>query len=375
MGIATALRGRVHMKRVAFHVTPSFAPGGAQVRAAQIMNHLGPDYRHAIVSLDGDFSAGARLGPATDWRPLTISRSRNPLTMALRLRRLLRSHNPDLVLTYNWGAIDAVVAATSLRLPIIHTEDGFGAEEAEGQKRRRVVFRRFALQSTYRVVAPSYLLVDIMHRIWRLPPVRVQYIPNGVDTSRFVPRLPSRNAGPAVIGTACHLRPEKRIDLLLSLFARIASAHDVQLHIAGDGPERTKLQELARELGVGNQVRFHGHQEDLPAFYSNLDIFAMTSSTEQMPLSVLEAMASGLPVVSTDVGDVRHMVSPENKPYIVTDPNAWTAAAGQLLTDITLRQGTGAANRRHCVDAFGLHTMLRQYEVLYEQACNSGSGR
>ena len=109
--------------------------------------------------------------------------------------------------------------------------------------------------------------------------------------------------------------------------------------IVGDGAERPALQALAAELGLAERVEFAGHQADTPAFYARFDVFALSSDTEQMPLSVIEAMASGLPVVSTDVGDVRLMVAAENAPFITgLDEDSMTGALAALVADPAARQ-------------------------------------
>ena len=95
----------------------------------------------------------------------------------------------------------------------------------------------------------------------------------------------------------------------------------IRLVVVGDGPERPALEQQARDLGIAENVEFAGWHEELVPLYRQFDIFALSSTTEQMPLSVLEAMACGLPVVSTDVGDVSKMVADENRPMVVDLPN------------------------------------------------------
>jgi glycosyltransferase involved in cell wall biosynthesis len=138
----------------------------------------------------------------------------------------------------------------------------------------------------------------------------------------------------------------------------------LRLRIAGDGSERGSLEHQAAALGIGAKVDFLGHQDDLPAFYQSLDIVVLTSSTEQMPLCVLEAMACGLPVVSTDVGDVRNMVSAANKPFVI--PTGGLAQALLVLArDAMLRKILGRDNRCRCAKMYALEVMFRRYSELY----------
>jgi glycosyltransferase involved in cell wall biosynthesis len=288
--------------------------------------------------------------------------------MICRLRDAIRACRPDAVLTYNWGTIDGVIAARSLALPAIHTEDGFGADEAVAQKLRRVWYRRAVLRHASRVIAPSEQLRCIMRHTWRLPECRVVYIPNGVDVELFRPARGRQARNEIVIGTAANLRPEKRLELLLDVFARVASAMPARLRIAGEGAERAMLEQKAGELSIADRVEFLGHQEDLLQFYHSLDVFALTSSTEQMPLSVLEAMACGLPVVSTNVGDVWNMLAEANRRFVVGAEKLADALA-ILAVNEEMRAAVGQSNRERCVCHYPLAGMFEQYRRLYRGVC------
>jgi glycosyltransferase involved in cell wall biosynthesis len=356
--------GQVHF----LHVTPSFAPGGAQVRTVQIINHLGPRFRHSIVSLDSDFSAAEAIGPAIHIQLLGCHSSRNPVTMTQRIFRLLRDEKPDLVLTYNWGSIDAVTAAAIAgKTPLIHIEDGFGDDEAGGQKLRRVLCRRLLLRRAHSVVAPSRTLFEMMAHVWKLPRVKLTHIPNGIDVEQFTPAA-SGSGGDLVIGTVCHLRREKRIDILLEAFAALQVREPARLVIAGDGPERPALEEKARGLGVEKRVSFLGRRKNPAEIYRRMRLFAISSSTEQMPLSVLEAMACGLPIAGIDVGDVKEMVSDSNKPFIAASRGQFPAALAALAGDARLAAGIGASNRARCVNLYDRRQMLARYGTLFERA-------
>jgi glycosyltransferase involved in cell wall biosynthesis len=292
--------------------------------------------------------------------------------MFYRLGQLLAFNRPSLVLTYNWGSIEAVPAGfVAGRLPVIHAEDGFGVEEAVCQIPRRVLTRRVLLRFVFRAVAPSASLVDIMRDVWRLPEHKIEHIPNGIDLSCFSEISNRTKAGdPIVIGTVGHLRPEKRHDRLIAACAELSRSVPLRLIIAGDGSERPRLEEMVRLQGIGDRVRFLGHQADINTVYRQMDVFALSSATEQMPLSVLEAMACGLPVVSTDVGDVRKMVSSENGPLITTD-EGMVAALHKIAADPRARASIGRANRLHCRRTYDISKMFERYAVLYESAIKS----
>ncbi len=344
------------------HVFPTFAVGGAQVRFAAIANHFGAAFRHIVVSLDGDLSCRERLRPDLDviFPPVDAAKHAM-LANAWRFRRVLRRWRPDVLVTCNWGAIEFALANIVPVVRHLHVVDGFGPEERAAQLPRRVLVRRLALGRSP-VVLPSKNLVRIARDIWKLPRPVIRYIPNGIDLARFKPG-PRVAGNEPVIGTVAALREEKNIARLVRAFARLPAG---RLVIVGDGPQRTALTALAGELGIAHRVEFAGHQTDTPGFYARFDIFALSSDTEQMPLSVIEAMASGLPVVATDVGDVRLMVSAENAPFITKlDDAALAGALAALAADPGQRQRIGAANLRKAARDFDQAAMFRAHAALW----------
>ena len=348
------------------HVFSTFAVGGPQVRFAALANRFGPAWRHAIVAMDGNTACRERLGPELDvsFPAVTLRKGDTPGTIR-RCRRALLDLRPDLLVTCNWGAIEWAMANLLVRIRHIHIEDGFGPEERSRQLPRRVWTRRLVLRRAT-VVLPSRTLERIALDVWRLPRRRVHYIPNGI---RLLPPLPlperAGRAGEApVIGTVAALRPEKNLARLLQAFALLP--FPARLVIVGDGPERAGLEALAAGLGIAGSVHFTGHLAEPQAAYRQFDLFALSSDTEQMPLSVLEAMAAGLAVAATDVGDVASMLAEENRPYVMPrDPAALAAAMAALLADPALRQGIGAANRDRVAREYDQERMFLAYAGLF----------
>jgi glycosyltransferase involved in cell wall biosynthesis len=155
----------------------------------------------------------------------------------------------------------------------------------------------------------------------------------------------------------------------LRSFAAIREKAGCRLVIAGDGPERATLESLARQLLPDGSYVFTGHIDAVERVYSALDIFALPSDTEQMPTSLMEAMAAGLPAVATDVGDVLRMVSAENLPFIVQrDTQTFSDALFRLVCDQADRNRIGDANRAMARAQFEISRMFRDYEVLFS-AC------
>jgi glycosyltransferase involved in cell wall biosynthesis len=354
------------------HIFPSFAVGGAQVRFAALANRFGPRWRHVIASLDGRVECAQRLGPHVPFTLLQrpLPRGLDPLQAVWSVRGLLRRINPAVLVTSNWGSIEwAMANLLPPRLRHIHTEDGFGPDEAAGQKSRRILTRRVVLRWS-EVALPSRVLLDAARSIWRLPEARLHHIPNGLDLCRFRPDGPAAEVrvpgeGP-LIGTVAALRAEKNLGRLLRACALLRrEGRSLRLLVVGDGPERSALEALAHELGLADAVLFAGHLPDPAEAYRAMDIFALSSDTEQMPFSVMEAMATGLPVASTDVGDVRVMLPGEAMALVAArDEGALAGAIRPLLDDAGLRLRLGAANRAKAERDYDEETMFQAYAAL-----------
>jgi glycosyltransferase involved in cell wall biosynthesis len=340
----------------------------------RVINHFGKRFRHTVFALDNNFEAAC--GFAADLE-VALSPMRTPkrgsINTVFDSARILRRLRPDLLITYNWGAIEWAMAN---RLwpgsRHIHIEAGFSQREADSQIRRRVLFRRWALARCALVVVPSLLLEDLARHVWRLPVERVRYVPNGVDVARFSSPAPDVSPGFArrpdelVIGTVAPLRPEKNIGRLLRTFATLDASITARLVVAGDGIERRRLEGLAEELGIADRVDFTG-QVAPEAVLGTFDIFALSSDTEQMPNSLLEAMAASRAVAAVDVGDVKCIVCEDNRDFIVPRDNspAFAAALANLLRDPEKRRTLGLKNRERVVAAFSQERMFAAYSEIF----------
>ena len=357
------------------HVFSTFATGGPQVRFAKLAARLGSQFEHRLVAMDGCYDcmplvAGRAPVTALDAPP------RQGLPAMLRwFRRLFAAEQPDLVMTYNWGAIECALAtALPPRWRHLHLEDGFGPEEVAGQLGRRVLFRRLALCRSQKVIVPSHVLLRIARETWRLPEHRLALIPNGIDCAAFtgapdatlVPGL-QRTAETVVVGTVATLRPEKNIGRLIRVFAQAREQQPgLQLLIVGDGPSRAELEAEAAALNLGGVVHFAGHVAEPQRVLGLMDLFALSSNTEQMPISIIEAMAAGLPIAGLAVGDVALMVGGGNR-ELISPPGDEAGLARcllQLAGDADLRARLGAENRVHVGQHYDEDQMVAAHAAL-----------
>lgn len=363
------------------HVFPTFEPGGIQARAVDLMNELGDGFLHLVAAMDGVTTMVSRVRPGVGLETVEAPVKAGSYATARSAAKLIAACRPDLVATYNWGTIETAMAAVLFSsCPVLHAEDGFGPDEASQLARRRVWTRRVVLRGAKGVVVPSRTMERIALERYRLPRRKVIYLPNGVDTMRFAP---SRSAAarerfglpPAgvVVGAVGHLRPEKNLELLLAAFAQIGD-ESTRLLVVGDGPCRAGLEARAAELGLGRRAVFAGMLSDTTEAYAAMDIFAMSSATEQMPVALLEAMACGLPAVLTDVGDCAVMVARHAMPVIVPagDTSALAAALETMIASPELRDESGRSNRSLCQARYDRSTMLERYRQLYRWAAGRG---
>ncbi|EQB32232.1 glycosyltransferase family 4 protein [Sphingobium ummariense] len=360
------------------HVHGSFTLGGKEARAIRLMNLWGDRAHHSIVSAAPDaMGARAAIDPAVpvDFPDAPPMAGKPGIRRFRDISNFLKSF--DLILTYNWGAMDAAMAhrlsASLCALPpLIHHEDGFNADEADGLKPQRNLYRRIALQRAHALVVPSVRLEGIARQVWKQPAQKLHLIRNGVPVDRYAEPPPPdaipalrRTPGKLLVGTLAGLRPVKNIPRLVRA---IAPHRDrLQLVVVGEGPERDAIVAAARDAGM-DDLCMAGFMTDPWRFIGLFDIFALSSDSEQFPISLVEAMAAGMPVVSTDVGDVANMVAPENRPFVVPDETGLSTALGLLAADADLRASLGEANRRRAARDFTEAAMVDAYAALYGTA-------
>ncbi len=357
------------------HAHSTFDLGGKEARAVRLMNAWGEAATHTVLSATGKFGAREAIDPAInvafpDDAPSLIGKP-GPFRYR-RLARYMRQF--DLVLSYNWGAMD-IVAARRLfgGPPLIHAEDGFNEDEADRRNWKRNAFRRLFLRSAYRLVVPSGRLETIARSEWKQPGHRVMRIANGVPLQKFADAPSARvgvfdkQPGELIVGSVAGLRAVKNLPRLVRAFAAGDELLQAKLVIAGEGPERAAIQAEAIACGRELDVELPGFMADPHEWIGHFDVFALSSDSEQFPISLIEAMAAGLPCASTDVGDVRSMVAPENL-FAIGDEGVLAEGLRRLLGDPDLRRTVGEANRRMAIAEYDERVMISRYARLYGEA-------
>ncbi|MDZ4683676.1 MAG: GT4 family glycosyltransferase PelF [Planctomycetaceae bacterium] len=285
------------------------------------------------------------------------------------MARLFREEQIDIVHTHNtYPHLYASVAARWAGVPVV-IQTRHGQRAGHGWKSR--VSYRWAAHLVDRVVAVSEDAARLCVDVDGLPTRKVQRIWNGIDLDQFEYSGPATK--PVAIAVA-RLSAEKDFPTLLRAMA-LASQQmpDLQLQIVGEGPERTKLESLTRELGLTSRVEFLGERRDVPELLKQAGFFVTASLTEGISLTLLEAMAVGLPVVATDVGGNPEIVEDNITGLLAPagQPDALAAAMVNMARNSSSWPTMGRAGRDRVCEWFDVRRMAADYEALYVELMQS----
>ena len=293
----------------------------------------------------------------------------------LKLARVLRSLKPHILHTHNPSPhLHGALAARLAGVPVlVHTKHGRNFPN----RRVRVATNRLAAWLSDCVVAVSDDAARVAREVERIPVEKVRLVHNGVDTTRFRYRGPRPNRDAFRAVTVARLDPVKDQATLLQAVRLVVDKNPAfRLDIVGDGPSRAALEAQRTELGLDRHVRFCGYQSDVEPYLAQADIFLLSSISEGIPLTLLEAMAVGLPGVATDVGGIREVIVPGVTGYLVParSPEALAEAMLAIQADPLVIERMGQASRQRIEDEFGLAGVVAQYEAIYLE-CLGRRGR
>jgi sugar transferase (PEP-CTERM/EpsH1 system associated) len=365
------------------HVVDSLGVGGTENVLATLIERTQNHVQHSVCCIR---EAGP-MAPRVQARGVAVTvvgkAPGHDWSLPLRIAKLCRAQRPDVVHSRNWGSIDAIVGARLAGTPVvIHGEHGRDAADPHGSNTRRNRARRLLAHLADRMVAVSEQL-----RQWLIHDVGVRaskvcLLRNGVDISRFhahVDRdvLRARHGfAPTdfIVGTVGRLDAVKNQTALVDLATQVPDVHVV---IVGDGPERSTLEQHVERQAAQRTVHLLGQRDDVADLLAMFDVFVLPSLAEGMCNTILEAMASGLPVVATGVGGNPELVADGVTGALVPprDAQALTQAVERYARDARLRQLHGAAGRQRVQQDFTLDAMVNGYLALYQSELGRKNGR
>ena len=364
------------------HVLYSFDVGGLENGVVNLINHMPPErFRHVVVALAQCAPDFCQRVQRADVEFISLHKPPgHGIKLYPRFYRLCRQLRPAIVHTRNLAALEFAVPAALAGVPArVHGEHGWDTSDPGGTQRKYQLLRRAYSPFVNRYVALSGQIESYLTERVGIAASRVERICNGVDTLRFQPAS-TRQAvagspfyeSDVVVGTVGRLQTVKD---QLNLVRAVAIARGqgeagarLRLVIAGDGPQRAEVEAEIVATGIGDITWLAGARSDVPEVMRALDIFALPSQAEGISNTILEAMASGLPVVATDVGGNAELVAAGETGALVPaqDPQAMAQALLRYTADAALRQSHGAAGRQRVERSFSIDNMVERYTRLYQ---------
>ncbi len=296
-----------------------------------------------------------------------------------QIARMAVRSSASLIHAQGPGSLDAAacLGGALAGMPVVITRPVMIEDITNYSAMRRRIYSRIDKLITMRraacIVAVSEAGLRHLTEVTGASRARVRLIRNGADLSRYRVRAHGSSQGganekPVVLGMIGHLLPYKGWDDFLRVIARLKGAGlNLRGEIVGEGVERPRLEALARELGLQDSVAFLGYRSDIADVLQRFDMFLFTSHREGLSMAAIEAMASGLPIVATDVGGIREQVVEGRNGYVLPtgDIEGLAARAAALIRDPAGRAAMGAAARDLALDRFDEHRMLDEYVRCY----------
>jgi len=368
------------MKTV-LHVIDTTGPGGAETVFIDLASRLPKDRFRSLVVIRGKGWVYEELQRRGITPVLLDAKGSFNWRFLRALYRIIREEGVDLVQSHLLGSnVYCALAGWLTRVPVVSTFHG----SVDIGARERLKGLKFAVinRGARAVIAVTDSLRDDLLERTSLRPDRLRIIYNGIDTARFQQpksdRLRRTFGWPdtaLVIGSLGNIRPAKGYDILLRTAARLAEQSDAyRFVIAGQGKGSLydELLALRRELGLEEIVQFLGFLDDPAEFLANLDLFLSSSISEGLPLSAIQAMVAGVPMVATRVGGYIGLIDDRVTGWLVDSGNPDALADGiqTVAADADLRTRLAANARRYAIDTFDISVMLGAYQALYAQLLN-----
>lgn len=367
------------------HVIYRLGVGGLENGVVNLINHMDPShYRHAIVCATDATSFVRRIN-RQDVAVYELNKlAGNDFTAQLRFWKLLRQLKPQVVHTRNMGTIEYVVPAFLAGVKYrVHGEHGRDMLDIDGTNKKYAIMRRLYAPFITRFITMSRDLERWLINVVGLPSRKIIQLYNGVDLEKFHNEIACQrydfglDKSDFIIGTVGRLQGEKNQSTLIQAFALLvnecSSATTIKLLIAGDGPDRTMLEQLAETLGIREHVIFMGERNDVPQLLRMFDLFVLPSLGEGISNTILEAMACGCPVVATSVGGNPELVMNDVTGYLVpaADERAMFNAIRHYFENPSLLKLHGVAGRQVVEEKFSMKAMVDRYLNAYNSLYRS----
>ena len=368
------------------HLVHEFKMGGAEAIVDTLCRASSPNITNSIGSFVTPSPGGPFQKTANSAMFTLDKRTGNDIRIVARLARELDKRHINVIHSQAWGTYLEGLLASKIfyhrRCKYIFAFHG----KTIGDIKQGIPFgRRFAQHLAHyfvdAIIAPSRNMAEDYARTYAIPPEKIRVIYNGIDVVRYSGKqcgkheIDSNDSTSFVVGFVGRLDPVKNLDGLLTIFTlfraklQAADKHKVRLMIVGDGPELQHLQILSSDLGISKNVCFVGRSDDVPACLAQMDVYVQPSFYEGFSLTILEAMASGIPVISTDVGGTCEIIENRIDGFLFDPANHEKMASSvlSLYNNMSLRNRIGCEARKKIRDRFAIRGMITEYEKLYRE--------
>ena len=366
------------------HVMHRFDTGGLENGVVNLINHMPANsYRHAVIALT-DITDFKKRIQRPDVQFFALNKSPgHVLWIYPQLFRLFRRLKPAIVHTRNLAALEAAVPAWAAGVPArIHGEHGRDVGDFDGTNKKLQWIRRIYSPFVKHYIALSQDLAHYLTHPVGIGAKRVTQIYNGVDAVRFhpsterqnIPGSPFNSVGLWLVGTAGRMQTVKDQTNLarafvLAIQADPALSEKLRLIMVGDGPLRHESLAILEAAGLAQLAWLPGERSDMPDIMRGLDCFVLPSLGEGISNTILEAMASGLPIIATHVGGNPELVQEGRTGKLVpaADPDALAQAIIDLALSPEIARAMGSAGRKRIEAQFSMKAMVDRYQQIYDR--------
>ena len=366
------------------HILGNFGPGGAEMGVVRLVKALSKgDFTHSVCSIGPNVTMKELLPKGVKCHSLGIKGS--SYTVFYALIKLLKSTGTTIAHVNNLAPwFDVAFASKLAGCACIETFHGIEDDIERFSAPRRLLLRT-AASMTRSLTAVAETTANRLNKLTRITRTKIRVIPNGVDTESFKPisswqektglrRALNLPISAILFGCVAALRPVKDHEGLLKTLQKALSGRhenrspEIYLLLIGDGILRGQLEVLCENLGIKRHVIFLGRRNDIQKILQALDVFVLNSKTEGMSYAVLEAMASGLPVIATAVGANTELIDHGKEGYLIPqgDINCMTQDIARIISDTSLIKTMGISARKKIVENYSLEKMISAYQELYK---------